>query len=220
MKVAELQAAADASALGAAKEMALAGSSDEAIKTVAAFYVAIELGKSGSAVTSSADIDRKAGTLRVSLEESCTLAFAEFLNADITPIRVDATASLLGSTNVCVLAVAASLPRGISMDMIARLKANGCAVYSNSTSSTGIWLHLASSLSASLVCSAGGYFALSTAIDPEPTTDAQLFPILSLAGQSQRLAVVTRPDFRYSAAPRYFSLAPIVAVSQLAERRR
>ena len=90
MKVAELQAAAaDASALGAAKELALAGSSDEAIKAVAVFYVAkLSWGRAGSAVTSSADIDRGAGTLRVALEEFWTPTFAQFLNADITPIRV------------------------------------------------------------------------------------------------------------------------------------
>ena len=176
MKVAELQAAADASALGAAKEMALAGSSDAAIKAVATSYVESEFGDSESVVTSTADIDRKAGTLRVALEEPWTPTFAQFLNADITPIRVDATASLVGSTNVCVLTLAASLPRGISMDMKARLKANGCAVYSNSTTPTGIWLHLASSVSASLVCTAGGYFALTTAIDPKPTTDCPAVP--------------------------------------------
>ena len=69
MKVAQLQAAADASALGAAKELALAGSSDAAIKSVAASYVDEEFSDSGSTVTSTAYVNRSAGTLRVVLEE-------------------------------------------------------------------------------------------------------------------------------------------------------
>lgn len=42
MKKAELQAVADVSALGGAKELAVAGTSDDAIRAVTASYVAME----------------------------------------------------------------------------------------------------------------------------------------------------------------------------------
>ena len=171
MKVAELQAAADASALGAAKELALAGSSDAAIEAVAASYVAMELGDRGSVVTSTADIDRGAGTLRVALEELWTPTFAQFLNADITPIRVDATASLVGGTNICVLALDGSGTKAIHLDKNAKLQANGCGVYSNSTHAQGIRLDMDSSMHAASICSTGGYKSKTTAVSPTPTTD-------------------------------------------------
>jgi Flp pilus assembly protein TadG len=176
MKVAELQSAADASALGAAKELALAGSSDAAIKSVAASYVAMELSGRGSTVTSTADINRGAGTLRVALEELWTPTFAHFLNADITPIRVDATASLVGGTNICVLALDGSATNAIHLDKNAKLQANGCGVYSNSTHAQGIRLDMDSSMHASSICSTGGYKSKTTAVSPTPTTDCPAVP--------------------------------------------
>ena len=176
MKRGELQAAADASALGGAKELALAGSSDQAIKSVVASYVAMEFSGSGSVVTSAAEIDRKTGTLRVEVEEAWTPAFAQYLNAAITPIKVDATASLVGSTNICVLALDGAITKAIHLDKNAKLQANGCAVYSNSTHAQGIRLDLDSSLTASLVCSAGGVKAKTTSVKPTPTTDCPVVP--------------------------------------------
>lgn len=171
MKVAELQAAADSSALGAAKELALAGSSDAAIKAVAASYVAMQLSGKGSVVTSKTEINRKAGTVRVALEETWTPAFAQFLDADVTPIRVDATASLLGSDNICVLALNGNASATVHLDQNASLEANGCGVYSNSTHSDGIRLDSNSKIHASSICSVGGYSAKTTSINPLPTTD-------------------------------------------------
>ena len=176
MKVIELQAAADASALGGAKEMALAGSSDDTINSVTAAYVATEFDGLDSVVTSNTEINRKAGTLRVELEELWTPVFAQFLNADITPIRVGATASLVGNTNICVLTLDGSGSRAIHMDKRAELKANNCGVYSNSTHAEGIRLDLDSSMHASLICSSGGYKAKTSAVDPKPTTDCPIVP--------------------------------------------
>jgi Flp pilus assembly protein TadG len=176
MKVGELQAVADSSALGGANELALAGSSDEAIKAVVASYVAMEFSGSGSIVTSTADINRKAGTLRVALEETWTPIFAKLINADVTPIRVDATATVLGSDNVCVLALNDSASATVHLDQNASLEANGCGVYSNSTHSQGIRLDSASTIHASSICSVGGYKASTTSIDPLPTTDCPPVP--------------------------------------------
>ncbi|MGB8313531.1 MAG: TadE/TadG family type IV pilus assembly protein [Aestuariivirga sp.] len=176
MKRGELQAAADVSALGGAKELALAGSSDQAIKSVVAAYIATEFSGSKSTVTSTAEIDRKAGTLRVEVQEAWTPAFAQFLNAAITPIKVDATASLVGTANICVLALDSAGTKAIHLDKIAKLQANDCAVYSNSTDAQGIRLDLDSSIAASLVCSAGGVKARTTAVKPMPTTDCPAIP--------------------------------------------
>ena len=140
MKKAELQAVADVSALGGAKELAVAGTSDDAIRAVIASYVAMEFAEAGASSVITADIDRKEGTLRIEVEEHWTPAFAHFLNADITPIRAHATASIVGSTNVCVLALDGSSTKAIHLDKNAKMRANGCGVYSNSNHSQGIRL--------------------------------------------------------------------------------
>lgn len=176
LKVAELQAAADGAAIGGAKEMALSGSGDEAIKAVAAAYVALEFIGSGSVVTSTEGIDRKAGTLRVALEEQWTPVFAKFLNAGITPIRVDATASLVGNTNICVLTLDGSSAKATHMDKYAKLQANGCGVYSNSDHPQGIRLDMDSSMHAAMICSTGGVKAKTAAVSPIPTTDCPAIP--------------------------------------------
>jgi Flp pilus assembly protein TadG len=176
MKKAELQAVADVSAIGGAKELAVAGTSDDAIRAVIASYVAMEFSEAGASVTSTADIDRKEGTIRTEVEEHWTPTFAQFLNADITPIRARATALIVGSTNVCVLALDGSSTKAIHLDKSARMRANGCGVYSNSTHSEGIRLDKDSNMSAALICSAGGYKAKASAVEPIPTTDCPLIP--------------------------------------------
>lgn len=176
MKKAELQAVADVSALGGAKELAVAGTSDDAIRAVIASYVAMEFAEAGASVTSTTDIDRKEGTIRTEVEERWTPAFAQFLNADITPIRAHATALIVGSTNVCVLALDGSSTKAIHLDKKAKMRANGCGVYSNSNHSQGIRLDMDSSISAALICSAGGYKAKTSAVEPIPTTDCPLIP--------------------------------------------
>lgn len=171
LKRIELQSIADTAALGGAGELAISGSSDSAINSVVTSYVSAKYDGTGSTVASQTVIDRKAATLRVVLEETWTPVFAEFLNADVTPIRVDATASLVGGDNICVLALDGSNPLAIHMDKYAKLTANGCGVYSNSTSKQGIRLDSNSSMKASSICSAGGYMAKTTAVNPIPATD-------------------------------------------------
>lgn len=171
LKTIELQSIADTAALSGAAELAISGSSDSAINSVVTSYISAKYDGTNSTVASRTVIDRKAASLRVVLEETWTPVFAELLGADVTPIRVDATASLVGGDNICVLALDGSNPLAIHMDKYARLKANGCGVYSNSTSTQAIRLDQNSSMTATSICSAGGYMAKTTAVNPVPTTD-------------------------------------------------
>jgi len=171
LKTIELQSIADTAALGGAGELAISGSSDSAINSVVTSYVSAKYEGAGSKIASKTVIDRKAATLRVVLEETWAPVFAAFLNADVTPIRVDATASLVGGDNICVLALDGSGTKAIHMDKFARLTANGCGVYSNSTHKQAIRLDQNSSMKASSICSAGGYMAKTTSINPIPSTD-------------------------------------------------
>jgi Flp pilus assembly protein TadG len=176
MKVAELQAAADSAAIAGANELAISGSSDQSIKSAAASY-AIGQNNSGlSHTTAQAIINRKLGTLKVTVQESWTPFFAHFLNAELTPIRVSATATLMGTTNICVLALDGSNAKALFMDDNAKLTANGCGVYSNSKHAEGIRLDAYASITSTMTCSAGGYKANKNAIKPLPTTDCPPVP--------------------------------------------
>jgi Flp pilus assembly protein TadG len=168
LKSTQLQQLADSTAVGGAKELALAGSSDQSIKSIVATYIRQD-GKSN--VISNLVIDRKAGTLNVALEERWTPFFAQFLDASVTPIRVQATATLVGTSSICILTLDGSAPKALHLDKRARISAKDCAVYSNSTHSEGIRLDFDSVTVAELVCSAGGVKAKSSAVTPTPTTD-------------------------------------------------
>jgi Flp pilus assembly protein TadG len=85
MKVAELQEAADAAAIAGANELAISGSSDQSIISAAASYALAQNNSGLSHTTSQAEINRKRGTLKVTVEESWTPFFAHFLNAELTP---------------------------------------------------------------------------------------------------------------------------------------
>ena len=176
MKVSQLQAAADTAAIGGAKELALVNSNDQTIKAVTVSYVSEQARVHGSDVSTTVEIDRKSGTLHVTLEEIWTPFFAHFLDAKITPVRVDATASLVGSSSICILALETSTAKAVHLDKFAKISANGCGVYSNSIHPEGIRLDYDSKMTAALVCSAGGYKAKTTASNPLPTTDCPAVP--------------------------------------------
>lgn len=168
MKATQLHELADSAAIGGAKELALAGSTEQSIKAIVTKY--IEQGAS-QGISSTLVIDRKAGTLNVALEQQWTPFFAQVLDSGVTPIKAQATAALVGSASICVLALEGTSVKALHLDKEARISAKGCAVYSNSTNSQGMRLDLDSSVAAALICSAGGVKAKTTALVPTPTTD-------------------------------------------------
>jgi Flp pilus assembly protein TadG len=170
MKQSALQAAADAAALAGAKELSLANSKDSVIQASALAYLSAQLvGKNENAV-GTATVDRTKGSVKVHAEEVWTPFFAQFIDAGITPISVSATASLAGSSNICVLALNPSSGKDLFMDSSSNLTANGCGVYSNSLHTTGLTVSMSASLKADLVCSAGG-ISKKGSITPAPLTD-------------------------------------------------
>jgi Putative Flp pilus-assembly TadE/G-like len=168
MKVTQLHELADSAAIGGAKELSLAGSSDQSIASTVQSYITQE-GKTNVAYT--LRIDRKAGSLNVALEETWTPFFAHFLDAGVTPIHVQATASLVGSSSICILALDDAAAKALHLDKSAKITAKNCGVYSNSTHSQGIRLDMDSSIKSSLICSAGGVKAKTASVSPPPTTD-------------------------------------------------
>jgi Flp pilus assembly protein TadG len=185
MKQQALQTAADQAAIAGAKELALASSKDPQIKSAALSYLNEDLKGRDELAVGYVSVDRPNGKVHVEVSEEWTPFFAHFIGADITPVKARATASLVGSSSICVLTLNASSNKSFHMDKSARLTANGCGVYSDSTDNIGLTVDQSAALSASLVCSAGGVKQKGT-ISPAALTDCPVVadPLSSRAAPS------------------------------------
>lgn len=174
MKKNTLQAAADNAALAAARELsvissggggasakmavAAAAPSGGPVEDIARGYVNSAMAEENSSVDTQVAVDDGSGAVSVEVSETWQPFFAHLLGAKITPIAVTARAELVGESKVCVIALTDSGIGAVSMTKDAHLEAKGCSVYSNSTNSTGFYLGSGSSVTADLVCSAGGVY--------------------------------------------------------------
>ena len=172
-KKSELQAAADAAALSSVKELGLVNTADATVETIASNYVHANL-SSGSVRQLSINVaiagNRK--EVEVRLEEIWQPFMLQFLNSNVMPIKVSSTASLAGNESLCVIALDRYSGGSLAMTGKSTLAANGCAIYSNSTSSKGIATVRGAKMSASSTYSAGGYFGPPDGFYPMPITDS------------------------------------------------
>jgi len=211
---AELQAAADASAIAGAREINLATADTAQIMVVAENYARTNLGlsvrASGSSdnsestgkltdatapsmlsasssdggggsgggtgsgeggVTITTTVNDSASSITVAIEREWTPYFARVFSKSSSPISASATAQLVGTGKVCVLALDETSAGALSLTIKANLEALQCGVYSNSTHTQGIVSTGTSLLKAQLTCSAGGVSGTGGNFAPYPTTD-------------------------------------------------
>ena len=213
---AELQAAADASAIAGAREINLATADASQIMVVAENYARTNLGlgvkSSGTSdsggtaakltdanaasaetalssdtgiavdgggdggVTVTTTMDENAGSITVEIERTWTPYFAQIFSDSFSSMKVTATARLVGTDKVCVLALDETSAGAVSLTKKANLEALQCGVYSNSTHTDGIVSTGTSLLKAKLTCSAGGVSGTGGNFAPYPTTDCPPMP--------------------------------------------
>jgi hypothetical protein len=148
----QLQNAADAAALGAARELTLARPSAEGVAGVARAIVASSLAGAGGLSIES----RVAGpSVEVVLRETTARMFGSVLGSPASDVVVHATARV-ASARLCMLALETSKGRAIDLNKAARLTAEECSVFSNSKDKKGIVAADSSLVNAEMVCSAGG----------------------------------------------------------------
>ena len=197
MKRTSLQAAADASALAAAKELSIASSTDTAVLNAANNYVAAQLKASDAAAVVTPSVNRTAGSVTVAISEAWTPFFMHFIASGVTPINVSATAKLAGSTNVCVLALNTADHKTMHLDTSAKLTANGCGVYSNANHNHAIWVDNNAVIKATLTCAVGGVkLKAGSSVTPAAVTNCPPFrisvalPQPTIAGTPSSLATI------------------------------
>jgi len=170
-----LQTAVDAGAIAAAKEFTLVNSEEEQLKIIASSAVKANLQGKGPTpqITVSASTENLTVTL-AAFQEVKTF-FGGVYGDKIKRITASAEAVVVGSTRICVLALDTNTTGAVSAETQAKLTGNGCAVFSNSTSSSSVVAKNSAQVNASLVCASGGISG-EDKINPTPLSDCPSTP--------------------------------------------
>lgn len=174
-----LQAAVDAAAIAAGKELTLVNADTKTLKSLAQTYVFQNF--AGEANEKTTKIDVKVGSKRrnvkVSLSHHWEPFLLQYVGRNVLPIRVDATAQLAGSGKICMIAfgqknVDDDERSGIRLKKNAQMVGEACGVYSNAKRNDAIRVEKNAVLKSGLTCSAGGVkkFQSSNMI-PQPVTN-------------------------------------------------
>lgn len=176
---ATLQEFADTLAIKGAKELAMSGVTVDYIKRVVEAAANggladdLNIGDFGMSVT----VDLKGAAVTVDLTQP---SMKGVLLPQFKPysdeFAASATAVARGGSNVCIIALDDAAPAAIDANFSSKISAPSCALLSNSSSSTGIKVSGSSTVTASLICSSGGYSGASTAFAPAPMTDCPPTP--------------------------------------------
>lgn len=167
-----LQGLTDNAALAAVNELAITSQDVARVKAVAEAFAAKSELKILS-VSTSVDLDQREVTVSVSAEPNTN--FPKSM-ANLKTINTSATARLSGrGGNICMIGLSPSAISTLSLRSRARITADSCAIYSNSSSKSSIWVASTAEVAADLICVAGGYQG--PANDAEHSTIEDCTPI-------------------------------------------
>lgn len=166
------QAAADASALAAAREFRLANASATTVQSVAERFAVTSLRATNHSGTVAASVDLKKMTVTVEINTVARTNIMHMFGTETVAVGARATARVLGSASICVIGLEKDKNETIYLEKEAKLEAPECAVYSNSTKAQGLRAMQNSSIRARFICSAGGsYKDKYDSFSPSPTLD-------------------------------------------------
>lgn len=167
-----LQGAADAAALAAAREMQIANADKDAVNAVAKTTALANLEANPDGISIRTRFATDPITVGVAVRQSPGLIFlGQLLGMADFDITVRAVARVAGDMAICLLILDENSKAALALKNRSRITGNGCAVYSNSTSSAGIDAKKGVLLLSKLTCSAGGYSGGSDSFAPLPLTD-------------------------------------------------
>jgi hypothetical protein len=172
---ARLQRAVDAAALAAGKELGLSASRRESIPAVVQAMVLEQFrSKGGGKPEITTKVSDSPLQVEVQVRSKSDSRLIRAFGLKDADIEASAVASIVGQTNVCVLALEDSEPGAIWMVKKSRMTGENCSIFSNSTSSMGLAVRDGAVLTAATVCSGGG-IELSGVISPAGVTDCPTF---------------------------------------------
>ena len=167
----ELQAVADAAAIAGARELSLAQTQSSQVTAVVDNFVKANAASYSGSVTVDTTIASDGTSVDVTLSRVWAPFFAQMISNDVTPIVASSTATLIGSTKVCVVGLDETSSDTVYLTDKATMTANNCAVYVELQLLAGLYAGSSASLKSTMTCTAGGYYGYSAAFDPTPLTD-------------------------------------------------
>lgn len=177
------QATADAASLAGAKALSMANTEksnvDSIVQSVVSAHTASNAIRTAnnSYKVASRTISNPDEPLQVevTLKSQTKPHFGAALGLKPVDIEVRSVAIVVGSPNICLLALNPSSMGTLYLQKNAKIVGQNCAVYSNSTHPNGIKAFNSSMLTATTICSAGGKAGGKGNFDPDPLTDCPQF---------------------------------------------
>lgn len=103
-------------------------------------------------------------------EETVKLAFGAFVGLRTMTVAAQSRANVVGKMRLCMLTLDPSAPGAFNLQKRAEVTADGCSLYSNSTSAMGMVGGDSAMAKAQTICSTGGYSGPRANFAPPPQT--------------------------------------------------
>ena len=181
---AKLQDAADAAALGSARELYVAKGDRSVVQAIAENYARVNLGQFADSAHIVATVIDDGGAINVKITDTARFYFASYFNTDVSEISAAATARIAGGGRICVIGLNEKGDGTVKLKEQATITAPTCAIYSNSGAKHGMDVADKSKITAELICSAGGVKGKSASFDPGATQDCPT-AVDPLAGRAE-----------------------------------
>jgi len=181
---ARLQATADAASIAGAQTLGarIANGSSGAMgdaEAVARAYVATRY---GSLVKASVVVNPTSQTVGVDLSRTDLQFFSQVIGVSAPEIGASAAAKVRGTSKpACIIALDPASAVGIDFGLAGSMTANGCAIWSNSTSATSINANGSGTVSASTTCAVGNIQRFGISFVPE--VEQQCAPVVDPLAQ-------------------------------------
>lgn len=171
---AALQEAADAAAIAGARQFFLKASDLPAAEALARHTAQAAIER--QAAVSNAEVGVVGDVELARVEVTITAIYQPVLlpdfAADGLAMTIGAVAEARGGgAGTCIIALESSARDAVFLNTNAKITGPECAVFSNSTSSTGLSVFRNGKIASGFTCSSGGYSGGSTNFDPMPLSD-------------------------------------------------
>lgn len=186
---ATLQQAADAAALVVVTDMQVSGANVQRMQSLADAYVKtnVKLQRGdgevhitvvpvtreragGRFVPAERSNGRMPNAVTVTLSQRKFAIMSRLVTPHLTDISLSATAETIGSTKLCIVALAPTGKDALSLKSRARIEANDCAVYSLSSDARGLEGSGFSHIQSATTCTVGGFRGQPANFQPLPVT--------------------------------------------------
>lgn len=176
----DVQNIADIGALAGAKELSFSDANRDNVEAVVAavaqqYAAAQEISFDSGAIDVKAVVTDEPLQVTVTVKKDPQTFFKNLIPYQTQTITATSVAEIIGSPNVCVLALDPSGNGALSLEHHANVLGRDCSVFSNSTHTNAINAKNSSKLTADFICSRGGKSGGPGNFSPDPMTDCPGF---------------------------------------------